>query len=121
MPPSVTVPLEVFGPTPKTYSVASDCEGRPFALTWSFDGRLTMVGSMKYDGEDVPIQAIDRLTKGFADIRGDTLVRLVCNRDGVELSLIGAQMAGATGARQIRYNVIDGELNEIRRFNISMP
>lgn len=114
-PPPLMSALEFFEPTPKAYSIASDCNGRRFTMQWEFDGRRSFVTALQY-GEEDRIRGINALSNAMHDVEGDVVVRLNCGSVGAEIRILEAWPT-SRNLRQVLFNLIDGQIEEIHRYN----
>lgn len=121
-PPPLAMALHFFQPTPKTYKIVSDCGSYRMTLQWRFDGRVSTIQELRVGDREIGVPQVSELNASLEQIGGDILTRVECSRGGAELSFIEANRAGSrAGARQVRYNLVRGELIEIARYNFDQP
>ncbi len=84
-------------------------------MQWEFDGHLSSVTQLQHREEDRPA-GINALNDAMHDSEGDVLVRLNCGSEGAEIRISEAWPTSRDG-RQVLFNLIDGQIEEIRRYN----
>ena len=113
--PALLTALEFAEPVPTSHELTSECYGGPFRMSWLFDGESSATTGLSMGNDRVGIDpaVIDNAMQA---IGGDPIVRVACNRGGVEIRLI-APYAGNARPRQILLNIVDGAVREIHRYN----
>ena len=113
MDPMLTA-LEFFQPTPKAYSIESECGGSPFVMRWTFDGRSSVLTHLSF-GEPGIVENGELLNDAMGEIGGDIYVRSNCGPEGVEIRASEA-WPRSSRSRQVLFNITGGGLREISRY-----
>lgn len=108
---------EFFNPVLRSHSVEARCAGSVARAVWEFDGHRSSTIEITFNNQPLHPDDVQLVNGWAAEMQGDFFVWVECGREAAGFKLIQANAAGTSGAKQVRFDLINGRIRFVRRLN----